>query len=55
MFDFVQFAEPNRAIGVRLGLIGFLFGFVRLDRLGGWWRGGVFWGGAGLRKGEVSR
>ena len=27
-------AQPNRTIGVRLGSIGFLFGFVRLDRSG---------------------
>ena len=29
---FCSIAEPNRTIGVRLGSIGFLFGFVRLDR-----------------------
>ena len=31
---FCSIAEPNRTIGVRLGSIGFLFGFVRLDRSG---------------------
>ena len=31
---FCSIAEPNRTIGVRLGSIGFLFGFVPLDRLG---------------------
>ena len=29
---FCSIAQPNRTIGVRLGSIGFLFGFVRLDR-----------------------
>ena len=31
---FCSIAQPNRTIGVRLGSIGFLFGFVRLDRSG---------------------
>ena len=31
---FCSIAEPNRTIGVRLGSIVFLFGFVRLDRSG---------------------
>ena len=31
---FCSIAEPNRTIGVRLGSIGFLFGFVRLHRSG---------------------
>ena len=31
---FCSIAEPNRTIGVRLGSIGFLFGFVRLDSRG---------------------
>ena len=40
---FCSIAQPNRTIGVRLGSIGFLFGFVRLDRSGlkgynGWLR-----------------
>ena len=29
---FCSIAEPNQTIGVRLGSIGFLFGFIRLDR-----------------------
>ena len=31
---FCSIAEPNQTIGVRLGSIGFLFGFIRLDRSG---------------------
>ena len=31
---FCSIAEPNRTVGVRLGSIGFLFGFVRLHRSG---------------------
>ena len=35
---FCSIAQPNRTIGVRLGSIGFLFGFVRLDRSEKTWK-----------------